>query len=272
MAESVGATVVHVASEWDAQWTLAAVADALRAHKPTLVTAVHCETPTGVLRTHLDQVGAAIREHAPDALFYVDCVSSAGGAPVDVDKWHIDLALVGSQKALSCPPNLSVVAVSERAWKRIDDVAYQGYDALQPWKSVASDGALPPYTFDWHSLAALDVALQLLLDEGVENAIARHSAVAAHTRAELAKLGLKTYARAKENASPTVTAFYVPDGWTWAEFDRELRANGLVLTNSFGKVADTLCRIGHMGSQANEEMVDQALAIIAKTLQSKKAK
>ena len=188
MAESIGAKVVRVESAYDAQWSVAQVEQALAEHKPRLVTAVHCETPSGVLRTKLDAVGALVR--AAGALFYVDCVSSAGGAPLDVDRWCIDLALVGSQKALSCPPSLSLLAVSERAWQRIEEVRYVGYDALLPWRDVVTEtGALPPYTFDWHALGALDVALAALLNEGVEKVVARHIECAEHTRKRLRELG-----------------------------------------------------------------------------------
>ncbi len=70
-------------------------------------------------------------------------------------------------QALSILPNLSVVAVSERAWKVIEKVDYVGYDALMPWKTAVEDKYFP-YTFDWHSLTALHMALSDIQETGAQ--------------------------------------------------------------------------------------------------------
>src|SRR5690606_32525555 len=107
------------------------VRDVAREFRPKLVTAVHCETPSGTLNP-LKEIGEICREI--DALYYVDFVASAGGAPVEVDQNQIDLGLLGSQKVLSLMPDLSMVSISPRAWEVIEAVNYVGYDALAPWK------------------------------------------------------------------------------------------------------------------------------------------
>src|SRR5438874_1072445 len=78
------------------------VAAAARDYRPTMVTMVHCETPSGTL-TPVAAVGERLREAATDALFVVDAVASVGGAPLDTDAAGIDLCLVGSQKCLAAP-------------------------------------------------------------------------------------------------------------------------------------------------------------------------
>ena len=150
-----------------------AVRDAARRFRPKLITAVHCETPSGTLNP-LDELGAICRE--VDALFYVDFVASGGGAPVLVDDWHIDLGLLGSQKVLSLLPDLSMVTVSERAWAAVEAVGYVGYDALA---AVAHGGgmiAICPTPTTGTRWPVCDVALDMLLDEGLEHVYARHAA------------------------------------------------------------------------------------------------
>ncbi len=225
MARQVGAEVEVVGFGDDEAIDPQAVREAARRFRPRLVTAVHCETPSGVLNP-LREVGAICRE--VDALYYVDFVASAGGAAVDVDACHIDLGLLGSQKVLSLMPDLSMVSVSERAWAAVAETGYVGYDALAPWKTALADKYFP-YTHNWQALAGLQVSLQMLLAEGLENVYARHAAVAAYCRQRLHGMNVRLFPVRDEISSPTVTAAYVPDGWGWQELDGALRARGVAV-------------------------------------------
>ena len=122
------------------------------------------------------EIGGLVRANDVP-LYYVDAVASAGGAPVQADDCHIDLCLAGSQKCLSAPPDMAIVAVSERAWQIAEAVDYVGYDALLPWRTALDDRWFP-YTPSWHDTAALDAACDLLLAEGFEEAFGRHIDVA----------------------------------------------------------------------------------------------
>lgn len=87
--------------EFDQVWSEkqhAEIEEQLRAFQPDVVTAVHCETPSGTLNRGLTAIGQLIKRISPNTLFYVDFVSSAGGVPVQVDQACIDLGLLGSQK------------------------------------------------------------------------------------------------------------------------------------------------------------------------------
>ena len=131
MARQLGAEVEVVGFGYDEVADAERVRAAAHRFRPRLITMVHCETPSGTLNP-LHEIGEICRE--VDALYYVDFVASAGGAPVMVDECHIDLGLLGSQKVLSLMPDLSMVSISERAWEAIEEVKYVGYDALAPWK------------------------------------------------------------------------------------------------------------------------------------------
>jgi aspartate aminotransferase-like enzyme len=268
MARSVGCEVQVAAFEWNqviGDDELRRIDVAVRAFRPTLVTVVHCETPSGVLNRRIADIGRIARD--VDALYYVDFVSAAGGAPVDLDASLIDLGLLGTQKVISAPPSISIVFVNERAWSRIEQVNYVGYDALWPWREPSRAPVLAPYTFDWSALKALNVALTILVDEeGIERAIERHDAVARLCRQLLRTLGLRLFIDDESAASPTITAFYLPEGVTWQQFDAAVREHGVVVSGTYGQLENKVVRIGHMGSQATVSHVERTIAAIGAAL------
>lgn len=265
MAAQLGAVVETVGFAYDDIPDPERVRAAARRFQPKLITAVHCETPSGTL-TPLAELGAISRE--VDALFYVDFVASGGGVPVLVDEWAIDLGLLGSQKVLSLLPTLSMVTVSDRAWAAVESVGYVGYDALAPWRDGPARRYLP-YTHNWHGLAGLQVGCQLLLDEGLANVYARHETVAAYCRQRLAGMGVALYPGSEAFASPTVSAARVPQGWAWPDFDAALRARGLAVGGNYGPLAGKVFRIGHMGNQARMALVEQGMDVLESVLESR---
>ena len=113
MAESFGCVVEKVSLPYDAsirEEDLQVIEEAVRRVKPVMLTAVHCETPSGTLNP-IAALGK-LKKDLGVPLFYVDTVAGLGGAPVHMDEWHVDLMLGGSQKCLSCPPSMSMVGVS----------------------------------------------------------------------------------------------------------------------------------------------------------------
>lgn len=262
MARSLGAEVRVI--EYPANATLPAqlpqVEAALAEFKPKMITAVHCETPSGTLNP-LAELGRLKQAYAVP-LLYVDAVASAGGAPVRVDDWQIDLCLGGSQKCLAMPPSLSFLSVSNAAWTTIDAVDYIGYDALKPFREAVQKHYFP-YTPDWAAIAALRVASQHLLEGGLESSFVRHSTVAAFCRDALTQLGIALFPAEEAIPAPTVTAALVPDGFTWPELDARFRDRGLVVGGSYGAMAGKVFRLGHMGTQAHMALAQEAIEVIA---------
>ena len=267
MAASFGCEVRKVSFGFnETVHDLQRIEDAVREFKPHMITAVHCETPSGTLNP-LQGVGD-IKRRCNVPLFYVDTVASVGGAPVHGDAWNADLILGGSQKCLSAPPNLSFLTVSPAAWERAAAVGYQGYDALSPWRTVQADGRCP-YTPYWNGVAALYAAAQDVLEQGPEQVFARHEAVADQCRRGLTELGLNLWPLPEAVASPTVTAAFIPQGYSWPQWQEALRRRGLIVAGSFGPMAGKIFRLGHMGSQARTGLVQQALEAIADSLKKK---
>lgn len=239
------------------------VRDHAKHFRPKVITAVHCETPSGTLTPCLEELGSIARE--VDALFVVDFVSSAGGAPLDVDACGIDIGLLGSQKVLSLTSSLSISSISPRAWKVIEDVNYSGYDAYSGWRNVPASHYMP-YSHDWHSMKALNISLNAIMSEGVREVIARHEQAAQLCRNLGRNMGLQLFPKSEELCSPTVTAFRVPDGWTWPELDASLRERGAAFGGNYGELAGKVFRVGHMGSQADCELVETGMKILAQVI------
>jgi aspartate aminotransferase-like enzyme len=263
MAAVIGADVRWVEFEYNNVIEPDKVERAIRDFEPRMVTAVHCETPSGTLNP-IDEVGELVRRYDVP-LYYVDAVASVGGTPVRTDDCSIDLCLFGTQKALSAFPDLAGVAVSKRAWDIITEVGYAGYDALLPYRD-ALDNATFPYTPAWGSLAALHEACRLLLEEGLDQVYARHANTASFCRARAREIGLDIYPEDEAASSPTVTALRVPEGISWRELDRRLREHGMAAGGSLGPLDGKVFRIGHMGTQADRALLERAMDVIAGAL------
>ena len=266
MARQLGMIVEVVGFGYDDVPDPDEVWDAAKRLHPRLITAVHCETPSGTL-AELAPLGDICTEVG--ALFYMDFVSSGGGVEVSVDGWHIDLGLLGSQKVLSLPPDLAMVTVSERAWEAVKEVGYVGYDALAPWRTGVADRYLP-YTHNWRAVVALQLATRRLLDEGLPAVFKRHAEVAKFCRDRLRALGVELFPKSEGICSPTVTAARIPPGWTWPDLDRALRARGMVVSGSYGPLAGKVFRVGHMGSQADRELVGGGMDVLEQVLKGKR--
>ena len=262
MAEGLGvSTVVLEAPEGEFP-DAGEIREKALAFRPRMITVVHCETPGGILNP-IAVLGPIARE--AEALLCADVVASAGGADVRTDEWGLDLGLLGSQKVLSLLPDLSMVSVSERAWKAMERVQYQGYDALLPWRSGPA-GRYLPYTHNWHAMAALNLSLRRLLEEGLHNSFRRHEDAARYCRKRLADMNVRLYPAREDLCSPTVTAAIVPPEWAWKKLDGALRKRGMAVGGSYGPLAGKVFRIGHMGSQADADLVRKGMDVLEEVL------
>jgi aspartate aminotransferase-like enzyme len=262
MAAAVGAEVRTVGLPYNETLAdLTVVEKAIAEFRPKMITAVHCETPSGTLNP-ISGVGR-LKQALGVPLLYVDAVSSIGGAPVLPDDWHIDLCLGGAQKCLSALPDTCFLSVSEAAWEIIDEVNYVGYDAVQPFRKAVANHYFP-YTPGWQATAGLNAGAEAILQEGLEACFKRHAEVADFCRKRLVEIGYTLFPASGAVPSPTVTAVHVPDGVAWSEFDRRLRVRGLVAGGSYGPIAGKVFRLGHMGTQADMELVTLALKVLEK--------
>lgn len=267
MAAGMGCVVEKVSLPYDSTITpeaLERVDDAIRRLKPVMITAVHCETPSGTLNP-LAELGRLKRDRGVP-LFVVDAVASLGGAPVPADAWNVDLLLGGSQKCLSCPADMAILGVSAAAWERIAEINHQGYEALLPFRGAGEDPMRLPYTPHWPGVAALKIASGLLLEQGLDAVFARHEKVARQCRDGLAALNIALWPAPEAVSSPTVTAARIPYGFTWPQWRDKLAKEGLVVGGSLGPMSGKVFRLGHMGAQADSLRMSRALKVIARAM------
>jgi len=175
---------------------------------------------------------------------------------------RIDVCLGASQKCFSAPPGLTTAAISDRAWAAMEERdPHSLYTNFLPWRDTAEGF---PYTHLTTEVVALDAALGLLVEEGLDAVQGRHRGAATRCRERGAELGLEPYP-APERSSPTVTAFHVPG--RAEELQRRLREERDVLVaTGLGELADDILRIGHMGHNARISRVDEAMDALGDVL------
>lgn len=234
-------------------------------HNFKYATVVHCDTPSGMLND--------IKTLCPILSSYgimtlVDSVSGMFGEEVRVDDWKIDLLCGGSQKAVSAPPGLTFVTISETAKKAMKErktPIASFYANLKTFENYYEEKWFP-YTMPASDIYGLRQALEnIKADKDMLN---RHAEAAAYTRRELQNMGLALYPR--KGYSNTVTTFEIPEGWTAQEILTQMREKyNILLAGSFGPYANKLIRIGHMGTNANMPDLKATLDALKAILQSK---
>jgi aspartate aminotransferase-like enzyme len=205
---------------------------------------VHSETSTGVV-SDVQALVAAAREAG--ALSVVDAVSSLGAVPVETDAWGIDVVIAGSQKALMTPPGLSLATISPAAWERCARTTTPRF--YFDWAKLHAqlESGSTPFTPAVSLVVALDAALALLLEEGLESAFARHAALGRACREGAKAMGLELFSPDEER-SAIVTAILTPEGVDAREVVLALRDRfGITVAGAHGDMGPKMLRIGHIG-------------------------
>ena len=227
-------------------------------------TIVHCDTPTGVLND-LSKICPLLKKH--NILTVVDSVSAMVGEKLDIDNWQIDIALGASQKAISAPAGLCIVSVSEDAKNAMKNrqVPIIGfYSNLTIWQDYYEKKWFP-YTMPINEIIALDKAIDNILEEKIENVLARHEKIATATRTAFTEYGLKLYL--ENGYSNTVTAVEIPKEIGALNLTKHiLQKYNMLISTSLSDYKDKLLRIGHMGENARLEYVVYVLNTIDKSL------
>jgi aspartate aminotransferase-like enzyme len=227
-------------------------------------TVVHCDTPSGVLND-ISEICPIIKKYG--ILTVVDSVAAMGGEPIKVDEWGIDVALGGSQKAFSAPPGLSIVTISDDADKamRTRNTPIMGfYCNLTIWKGYYEKKWFP-YTMPISDIYGLRVAIDNIIEEGIDNVHKRHRNIAVATRSALTNYGLKLYL--DSGFSSTVTVVEPPEGIEAKELIRHMRDNyNLLISGSFDYLENKVIRIGHMGENATINKIIFVLNMLDKSL------
>jgi serine---pyruvate transaminase len=244
IARSYGAELDHLRYAWAEIPSPEDVATRLREREAAAVFFTHSETSTGVV---VDPQPFAAAARAAGALSVVDAVSSLGAVPLETDAWGLDVVASGAQKALMTPPGLAMVSASPAAWERSAAATspryYWDWERTRKGQTTLDAPVTPPVSL----VAGLDVALRLLLDEGLENAFDRHRRLGRACREGLKAMGLEL-SSPDDDSSAVVTAARAPEGIDSDELVLLLRdRHGVTLAPGQGELKGKIFRIGHIG-------------------------
>ncbi|ETW92559.1 MAG: hypothetical protein ETSY1_43120, partial [Candidatus Entotheonella factor] len=267
IANAVGGKAEGVTMPWGEPIDMQAFKQKLSSGSYKLVTMVHNETSTGAL---YDAAEVAQLAHEHGALFLLDAISSLAGADLPTDAWDVDLVVGCNHKAIGAPIGHAYVSVSERAWEVMEkrqQPCGSVFSNLLHWKSQPSEEPDAARSMKRsqgvftavHLIYALNEALKMILEEGLEARFSRHRLNAAAFRAGIHAMGLETLAHPNV-VSPTVTCVKLPEGITSVEFLKHFSEDhGLLTLRGLGDFNMNAVRIGHMGVTATPRNILHAL-------------
>jgi aspartate aminotransferase-like enzyme len=257
IAKSMGAVVDAIEVPWGENVDPAVLEARLKAHAYRALIMVHNESSTGVAGD-LATAGRLVR-NLP-TLLVADTVSGLGGMELRQDEWGVDILVSGSQKALMCPPGLGLVSASEKAWKVIerDSGMPRFYFDLRRARDAYDKGE-STFTPAVSLVQGLDVALDMINEEGLANVLERYRRLARGLKAGAAALGLENFARAPLQSN-TVAAFHVPEGIEGGQIVRRMyEKHRTVIAGARNRLAGKMIRIGTMGTIGEGDILTDLL-------------
>ena len=240
ICEQHGLEVQAIRYEWGETPDPAEVGAAVRESGVELVFCQQSDTSTGVVADV-----RALKEEVGDSLLVVDAISSLGAVPLETDEWGIDVVISGSQKALMSPPGLAMASVPEHVLAKAKPPRTFYFD----WRAnkKAQDVLDAAFTPAVSLIRSLDVALGMILDDGLESAFARHVRLGRAARAGVKAMGLELFSPDDDSAA-VVTAVRAPAGIDGDELLLHLRdRHGVTLAPGQAHLKGKIFRIGHIG-------------------------
>ena len=233
------------------------VAERLAADKDKKIKAVcvlHNETSTGIVN-NIGEIRKAIDSVNHPALFMVDVISSLASIDYRHEEWKVDVTVGGSQKGLLLPPGLSFNAISHKALEASKKATMPKH--YWDWHAMLENNktGFYPYTPATTLIYGLDEALDMLMEEGLDNVFARHARLAEATRLAVKAWGLEILCKNPAEYSNTLTTVLLPEGYDADNLRKTiLDEYNMALGASFNKVKGKVFRIGHLGD-LNEIML-----------------
>ncbi|OOB91174.1 pyridoxal-phosphate-dependent aminotransferase family protein [Rathayibacter sp. VKM Ac-2630] len=281
IAERCGAEVHVIEAEWGQVFPVSAIAEAIEKVRPKVLAVVHGDTSTTMAQP-LEELGAICEKHG--VLFYTDVTASLAGNPFGADELGLDAVSAGLQKCLGGPSGSAPVTFSERAVaviesrKSIEAGIRDEGDAVsaRPVRSNYFDLGMVfdywgPRRLNHHTEATTMLygareCARIIVEEGLENTIARHRVHGAAMLAGVQGLGLEVFGDVSHKMS-NVVAVRIPDGVNGdAVRGAMLEDFGIEIGTSFGPLHGKVWRIGTMGYNARTDTVLTTLAALEAVL------
>jgi aspartate aminotransferase-like enzyme len=244
LATTFGLKPIEIKVEWGRAVRPEQVEQALSEHpnaKGVLVQA--SETSTTAVHP-IEQLAGITRKK--DVLLVVDGITAVGVYPLPMDKWGIDVLVTGSQKALMLPPGLALIALSPRAWARVEQTKQPRFYFDLPRERTNQAKNTTAWTPAISLVIGLRESLAMMQEETFPKVYTRHARLAAATRAAGSALGLRLVA--PDNPSPAVTGLYTPEGVDGSKLFSYLRDKMLVVfAGGQDQLKGKIVRIAHLG-------------------------
>ena len=265
LADTFGLSVRTIDYEWGERIRPDEVAAALAEHPVKAVLLTQSETSTGVIQP-IEQLARVANDAG--AMVVVDVVSSLGAVPFEFDAWGIDVAVGGSQKALSASPGIAFVAIGERAWEASQSATSPRF--YFDWVTYKRFADLPhpenPWTPAISVMQGLQAALELYFQDGVDAAMRRHRTLSRAVKEGVKALGLDLFGQGLDD-NWTVTAIRAPESADADTISDTIRSEyGCVLAPGQGPLKGKVFRIGHFGYFSELDII-RGLAALEMTLE-----
>lgn len=221
---------------------------------------VYNETSTGTTLRYLSKLGDICKAHG--AFFVVDAVSILGGDELPVDKWNVDICFTATQKALAAPPGIAPISISKEAKKyMIENPPASQYLNLKRYFKYYNDSFETPFTPAISLFYAYQEALNIILEEGIQNRIERHRKCANAFYSGLEALGFTPFADANSRSNVVIAVNYLP-GIDDKRF-REMISSKfkVLLAGGFGELKGKVFRVGCMGEVSSYHVMRTLSAI-----------
>lgn len=246
MAQALGIKVDVLNCPAGERVPLAEIEKKLAAKKYAAMTLTHVDTSSGVM-SQPKEVGAIARKYG--VLFILDGVCASAGIAEPMKDYGIDVIVTTCQKAFGTPPGLTMVALSDRALARREELGTVPgyYTDWKNWMPIMDNPSNYFSTPPVNLILALYESVKIILEEGLEARYARHELIGRSVRAGLAALGLEPVTHEKALA-PTLSVIKYPQGIDDAAFRAKMEEFGLVIAGGVGSLKGKIFRIGHMGN------------------------
>jgi aspartate aminotransferase-like enzyme len=247
LCHAFGARTIHFETEWGRKIDPAELDRRLSDESGVeVVFTTFSETSTGVVND-VKELTEVIHSHG--ALAVVDAVSGLGAVPLPQDEWGVDVVAAGSQKALMSPPGLGFASPNAAALERA--AAAEGgryfFDWARTVEGQRKDPPDSPFTPAVGLIQALDVALGLIEEEGLEAVYERHRILGRATREAARALELDLLGPEDDNAN-VATAIKLPETIEGSKVPSTMRDKfGITIAGGQGRLKGKIARIAHCG-------------------------
>jgi len=258
LIKEFGGVPIEIKKKWGEPPTVEEITKLIKQNSDVkAIFLTHSETSSGTV-TDVKTIAEEVKKIS-EALIVVDGITSVGAIELRMDDWGLDIVITGSQKGLMIPPGLAFVAVSQRAWDKINSTKNRCfYFSLKQAKKALENGDTP-WTPAITLVIGANEALKMIKEEGIENIWKRHYKLSEGIRQGVKGLGLQLLSKSPSNA---ITAVLMPEGIEFKKFNDALKYEfGITVAGGQEEYKGKLFRISHLGYYDELDMISMISAL-----------